>query len=168
MIIYHPAYDINHCAFRFITMLSDIDDHQIEWESMQILDFYYIFPHLLHQIRIPQNPIVTKQALKNIPQPYESLPNSRRLMFGLKTLHNEAARSLVAKGILNKDLYLRNILQMYAERVPDSLHEEIVKNKKRSTQWYQLLVKILAKYPVNGKNGLKDRTQLMEFRYDTN
>jgi hypothetical protein len=168
MIIYHPACDLNHCAFRFITLLSDIDEHQIEWETMQIIDFYYVFPHLLSDIRLPQNPIATKQTLKNISQPYESLPNSRRLMFGLEALQNEAARALVSKGIIYKDLYLRSIIRLHAERVPETLNDQIKKNEKRNSQWYQLIVKVLAKYPINGKNGLKDRSQLMEFRYDTN
>ena len=168
MIIYHPAGDINHCAFRFITLLSDIKEHEINWETMQILDFYYVFPHLLSDIRLPRNSIATKKMLKKIPEPYESLQNPRRLMFNLKALHNEAARALVAKGIIDKDSYLRNIIRLYAERVPETLNNQIVKNEKRKTQWYQLLVEVLAKYPIKGKDGLKDRTQLLEFRYDTN
>jgi len=168
MIIYHPAYDLNHCAFRFITLLTDIKEHEINWETMQILDFYYVFPHLLADIHLPRNSIATKQMLKTVPEPYESLPNPQRLMFGLKALHNEAARALVAKGLIDKDSYLKNIIRLYAKRVPETLNNQIVKNKKRKTRWYQLLVEVLAKYPINGKDGLKDRTQLMEFRYDTN
>ncbi len=168
MIIYHPASDINHCAFRFIILLSDIKEHEINWETLQILDFYYVFPHLLADIRLPRNSIATKNMLKKIPEPYESLQNPRRLMFNLKVLHNEAARALVAKGIIDKDSYLRNIIKLYGERVSEPLNNKIVKNEKRKTQWYQLLVEVLAQYPINGKDGLKDRTQLLEFRYDTN
>jgi hypothetical protein len=168
MIIYHPAYDLNHCAFRFITLLSDIDGNQTEWDTMQILDFYYVFPHLLADIRLPRNPIATKKILKSIPNPYETLPNPRRLMFELRALHQEAARALVAKGILDKDLFLKNIIRLYSERVPEALNVQINNNEKRNTFWYQLIVKFMATYPINGKNGLKDRTQLMEYRYDTN
>ena len=168
MIIYHPAYDLNHCAFRFITLLSDVKEHEIKWETMQILDFYYVFPHLLANIRLPRNAIATKQTLKNIPEPYESLPNPRKLMFDLKALHNPAARALVSKGLIDKESYLRNIIRLYAERVPEALNTQIVNNEKRKTHWYQFLVKVLATWPINGKDGLKDRTQLLEFRYDTN
>ena len=169
MIIYHPAYDFNHCAFRFITLLSAIKEHKINWETMQILDFYYVFPHLLADIRLPRNPIATKQKLKKIiPETYESLPNPRQQMFELKALQNETARALVAKGLIDKNLYLKNIIKLHAERVPETLHEQIIKNEKRETEWFQLLVEVLAKYPINGKNGLKHRTQLLEFRYDTN
>ncbi len=51
-------------------------------------------------------------------------------------------------------------------KVPEVLNAQIAKNEKRNSIWYQLLVKFLAKYPINGKNGLKDRCGLMEFRYD--
>jgi hypothetical protein len=168
MIIYHPAYDLNHCAFRFITLLSDIDGNQTKWETMQILDFYYVFPHLLYDIRLPRNPIATKKTLKFIPNPYETLPNPRRLMFELRALHQEAARALVAKGILDKNLFLKNIIRLYSERIPEALRLQINNNENRNTIWYQLIVKCLAMHPINGKNGLKDRTQLMEYRYDTN
>jgi hypothetical protein len=56
---------------------------------------------------------------------------------------------------------------LHPDKVPEVLKDKIYENLKRDTQWYQLIVKVLAKHPVNGKNGLKDRTQLMEFRYDT-
>lgn len=168
MIIYHPAYDLNHCAFRLITILSDIKEHEINWETMQLLDFYYVFPHLLADIRLPRNSIAARKMLEKVSAPYETLPNPRQLMFGLKALHNEAARALVAKGIIDKDSYLKNIIRLYAERVPETLNNQIVRNEKRKTLWYQLLVEVLAKCPINGKDGLKDRTQLLEFRYDSN
>jgi len=168
MIIYHPAYDLNHCAYRFITLLSDIDGNNTEWDTLQLLDFYYVFPHFLAEMRLPKNPIATRNQLNKISGPYETLPNPKRLIFELSTLHKEAARALVAKGILDKDLFLKNIITLYTEKVPESLKLHMSKDEKRNTFWYHLLVKVLAKYPINGKNGLKDRTQLMEYRYDTN
>lgn len=166
MIIYHPAYDINHCAFRFINLLFDIKHNQLEWEKLQILDFYYVFPHLLADIRLPRNQVATKGSLKSISASYESLPNPRRLMFGLKALHNETARALVAKGIFAKELYLKNIIKLSIQKIPGNLICRIEENMKRNTHWYKVLVSVLAEYELNGKDGLKDRTQLMEFRYD--
>ncbi len=166
MIIYHPAYDINHCIFRFACLLSDTDQNWLDWETLQILDFYYVFPHLLAEIRLPNNLVATKQSLRKIPKPYECLPNPQRLMFGLKTLHNETARALVAKGMFDKGLYLKSIIKLDIKTISEPLAHQIEKNEKRNTQWYQLLVRVFATFPLNGKNGLKSRTQLMEFRYD--
>lgn len=166
MIIYHPAYDINHCIFRFVCLLSDTEQNQLDWKTLQILDFYYVFPHLLAEIRMPYNPVVTKQALRSIPKPYESLPNPKRLMFGLKALHNETARALVAKGMFDKGLYLKNIIKLDIDKIPESLACQIGKNEKRNTNWYKLLTHVFTTYPLKGKNGLKSRTQLMESRYD--
>ena len=166
MIIYHPASDINHCAFRFINILSDVENNQLDWQTLQILDFYYVFPHFLADIRLPRNPITTKSKLKNIPAAYEALPNPRRLMFGLKALHNETARALVAKGLLEKEPFLKNTIKLDTSKIPPALNGRVEVNTKRNTTWYKLLVQVLAHHPLNGKDGLKDRTQLMEFRYD--
>ena len=168
MIIYHPAYDLNHCVFRLISLLFAIKEHTINWDTLQILDFYYVFPNLLADIRLPRNAIATKKTLKNLPKPYESLQNPKRLMFSLKTIQNAAARALIAKGLIDKKFYLKNTIRLYTKRVPETLYEHIAKNYKIETLWFQLLVKVLAEYPINGKDGLKDRTRLLEFHYDTN
>ncbi len=120
MITYHPAYDLNHCVFRFISILSDIDGHEVKWETLQVLDFYFVFPHLLTDIRLPKNPIITKQKLNKIPIPYESLPNPQRLMFALRGLQNDATRALVVKGIIDRDLYLKNRIRLYVDKVGSS------------------------------------------------
>ncbi len=168
MIIYHPTYDLNHCAFRFVTLLSSIKEHSTNRATMQILDFYYLFPHLLADIRLPRNPVATKQTLRKTPKIYESLPDPRRLMFSLKAIQNETARALIAKGLIDRNSYLKNIIKLYIERVPEILRDQIAENEKRKTLWFQFLVEVLVDHPISGKDGLKHRTQLLEFRYDAN
>ena len=166
MIVYHPAYDINHCAFRFISLLSDVENYEMNWDSLKILDFYYVFPHLLEQVRLPKNLIANKNTLSRIPLSYETLPNPQRLMFGLSALHNEAARALIARRLIDKDLFLKNIVKLDIYHLPASLAEVIISSQQRKTVWYSLLVNVLAQYPTEGNNGLKSRTNLMEYRYD--
>ncbi len=167
MIIYHPANDINHCAFRLVTLLSDIPGNMTAFERLKILDFYYLFPHFLVDVKLPRNPIISKQALKKIERPYESLPSPRRLMFQLKSFHSSATRSLVAKGIIDKEHYLRSIIKLDTNRIPNTLLTKIREDQKRVTQWYKLLTEFFISYPLDGKDGLKGRTQLVEYRYDT-
>ena len=166
MIVYHPAYDINHCAFRFISILRDVEGNEINWQTLRILDFYFVFPHLLANVRLPQNIFAGKKALSNIPIPYEALPNPKRLMFELTALHNEVARALIARRLVDKELFLKNVIKLNINHVPTTLVDVLAECPQRKTIWYNLLVNVLALYPVEGKDGLKHRTNLMEYRYD--
>lgn len=167
MIVYHPAYDINHCAFRFILILNDVENKQLVFEALEIIDFFFVFPHLISEIKIPRNKILNKNTLSELPKPYENLNSTKRLMFNLKNLHKEVIYSLIAKGIIDKDLYLNRLISLDFDKVPEIIKEEIYNCEERKTLWYKFLIDILSKYPVDGIDGLKHRTNLMEYRYDT-
>ncbi|MBF0408966.1 MAG: hypothetical protein HQM10_16585 [Candidatus Riflebacteria bacterium] len=166
MITYHPARDVNHCAFRLISLLRDIEQNKTDWERLKLLDFYFLFPHFLVDITLPRNPILTKKELQKIEKPYEAITNPRKMLFELRALHNAAIRGLVAKGIINKELFLKNIIKLEIGKLPEKLIGRIEENEKRATQWYRLIVNFLSKFPFNGKDGLKERSGLLEFRYD--
>lgn len=166
MIIYNPAYDINHCAFRLISLLLDVKDNQLEWDKLKILDFYYLFPHFMHDKQLPRNKVASKAVLKKMSKPYETLPEPKRLFFSLKNIHNETVHALVGKQIFDKDSFTKNLIQLGKERVPDLLIRQIEQSQRRKTNWYRLITEVLSKQPLKGKTGLKARTNLMEFRYD--
>ena len=44
MIIYNPAFDIYHCVYRMISILSNLVNEKIEVDKLRILDFYMVFP----------------------------------------------------------------------------------------------------------------------------
>jgi len=47
MIIYHPAYDVNHCSYRILNILYAAKDNKVHCDMLKIVNFYYVYPHLL-------------------------------------------------------------------------------------------------------------------------
>ena len=52
MLIYNPAYDIYHTMYRILLLSSRIVN-SIEIDKLKILDFYYVYPTELLDIKKP-------------------------------------------------------------------------------------------------------------------
>jgi hypothetical protein len=50
--------------------------------------------------------------------------------------------------------------------LPQEVLSLINESTFRKTEWYQALVNIISNIPLKGSGGLKDRSGLMEYRYD--
>lgn len=160
MLAYHPVIDANHCAFRIVTLLTDIKHDPVLWDHLKLLDFYLVFPHLLSAVRLPHG---MKKQVRWGTNPYEEVINPQRLMFELGSIQEQTARSLVAKGILDRDAFVAGKASLLRPEVLASVHSD---TDFRSTDWYRLITDQLATMRLDGRDGLKARTGLMEFRYD--
>lgn len=166
MLVYHPVGDPYHCAFRLLSVLLELASPKIEWEKLRILDFYMLFPHLLKEVRVPDELKGAKAQLKEIAPPYETLPSPKRLMFELSKIQDNAVKSLVAKGIIDRGAFVEEMVLLNAFVVPQKLRDHITNHEQRNTFWYKFLVSDFLAIPLLGIKGLKERTGLMEYRYD--
>ena len=81
MLLYHPYKDSNHCIFRMLTIISEIE-MSIELEKLKVLDFYYLFPHFIKDLDSwPRDYLLYKKEAKLIPEPFEKTPNKKKLFF---------------------------------------------------------------------------------------
>lgn len=165
MLIYHPAYDVNHGMFRMLRLLDSNPAQEMQWDTYRILDFYYLFPHLLVSARLPQSMSARKKAFGRLGSAYTRIPSPRQFLRQLEGIHETIARSLAAKGFveaskLNARLLSRTELPLPAsisQSFSDALSDQLLVN---------LLAVDLAEIPLTGENGLKRRTGLLEHRYD--
>jgi hypothetical protein len=166
VLVYHPMYDPYHCALRLASILADCALPEIEWERLRLLDFYVTFPHLLTSIRLPQELRSKKRALRSVPIPYESLPTPKRLFFQLGIIQDIAAKLLAAGGILDRGAFLNGRILLPKADLPLTFRELMNSLRFRSSDWYALVTEELSRIALYGRNGLKERSGLMEFRHD--
>ncbi len=167
MLIYHPMKDPFNCIYRVLCILQDLKMQNVPYDLIKILDFYVVFPHLLKDIKLPRELIKYRSVLKEVPLPYENLPDARQLMFDISIIQDQAINSMVAKGVFIKNDFISgnlNLRDTYIKR--REIVELITKAKFRETSWYKILIDDLSKIPLLGGSGLKNRTGLMEYRYD--
>lgn len=165
MIIYHPAYDVHHCAYRFL-LLSETIKKDIEWEKFRILDFFLLFPNLLKNLTLPAEIRGARKVFNNIPEPYENISNPSRLMFELGNIQNACVTSLMAKEILDKEAFASDRIKRTVLELPTGIKLKLDADPIRNESWFIYLANELSEIEFYGSKGFKARCGLMEYRYD--
>lgn len=166
MIIYHPYKDANHCAYRIISLMFAIDGY-VSANFLHFADFYYLFPSELKFIHNwPRKNSADYKLINLIEKCYEEIPNPRMIFFEMKEIRNNALINLVSRGIVHKDPSSESNFSLNKETLPDSFVQILKNDDFRNSSIFKLIVKELSQMPMNGANGLKAKSNLMEYRYD--
>ena len=164
MLIYHPGYDVNHCCYRILNILFNVDDNQLNHDLLKLFDFYYLYPHLLKKIsRLPKPLCYEKKLISAIEEPFEITPNSKSLFFEMSILQEDAINSLINKGLIT---IKGKLILLSIDNVPPTLVQKFRDGVFSSSHIHQMLLKNLPKVTLNGLNGIKAKSGLMEYRYD--
>ena len=168
MLTYHPSTDFFHCWMRFAALLLDCESQGIELDRIRIIDFLLCFPHEIAACRLPAEHSVTlRHHIRQIPRSYEDASSIRQGFSQMRRIQGHVAMDMVAKGIVRRDEYREGILIPNAQPSTCELLKAIAEKWEiRNHEWYPLAVSFLRSIPLNGKDGLKDRSSLLEFRYD--
>lgn len=167
MLIYHPVFDLNHSLFRVLMILEVSEIEEINLDLFRIIDFYTLFPHLIKEIKpFPVELKKYKSYVKDIPSAYERLGNMKRVMFELESFQTTALQNLLAKGFIDIEAFKLRIIRRSKASLPPAIVTELTNNDIAKSEWFKMLVNEFPQVKVKGKNGLKSRSGLMEFRYD--
>ncbi len=169
MLLYHPMLDPYHCALRVLTLLSDADINEIDWDRLRLLDFFIVFPHTLRCMRIPAKYRSKRAILASVPNPYENLPNMTRLFYQVSEIQEAGVRLLAAAELISKQSFKRGqiCVAKHNDAQASALVAAMQKLHYRDEEWYDFVTRCLISYPLNGHGGLKERTGLMEHRHDS-
>ena len=164
MILYHPGYDVNHCVYRVVNILFSTKMSVINEKSLSLIDFYYVYPHLLQKIENLPRPINKfKNDIDLISEPFEITPNPKSLYYELKSTQLTAISFLKQKNLISNS---SREVSINKDLLPTHLIEKIEKDPFRDSQIFKMLSDYFPKVKLEGKNGFKDRSGLMEFKYD--
>ena len=168
MLIYHPAYDINHCLYRMLLILEHSNHKEFEWDLFRLLDFYVLFPHLMKRIRpFPISLKKYKKFINQIPEAFELIPNSNRVLFELNDFQNVAISNLISKDLVDINSFQLKTVKRTLRELPLPLAQSIIASKQKDAEWFKFIINELPSTIFRGEKGLKSRNNLMEFRYDT-
>ncbi|MFY1664533.1 ABC-three component system middle component 5 [Pseudomonas sp. Pseu.R1] len=165
MLIYHPAFDAYHCVFRMLAILEA--SPSIELDRARLLDFYLTFPSAISKIRLPNSLAHGRRLAKANGNAYRDPLNPRAVFRDMAQIQHAALRSIAALGIIDVKAYEQGVLQRAEEHViPAELTQRIAIYHDVKPEVFSFLVKDLASIPLHGIDGLKHRTELLEYRYD--
>ena len=166
MLIYHPAFDVNHARLRIIQLLDAANPPELSFDLLRILDFYFLFPHLLAPIQLTRGMTRMKRDLAARANKYNRVPSPRTLIRQMEGVQETAVRALEATQLVELPLASISIVKRSSVPLPDDLVRVINEQPDAEKALAHALVTEVAKIPLNGPDGLKARTGLLEYRYD--
>lgn len=165
MLVYNPAYDIYHCIYRMLFILKKLKINEpIEIDRLKIIDFYLVFPYLISEIKFSREANGIKKSFVSYSTKYRKVTNKFVTFQTMKPLQDQAIDYLCLKGYINysnEEMVSPNLL-INSFNIP--LRDYYFKDVSEDVELK--LFNFLINHNFYGKDGLKDRTNLMEFKYD--
>jgi hypothetical protein len=164
MLIYHPAFDAYHCAFRLLTITTE---HRVlEFAKLRILDYFLCFPAELVNVQLPQEHVEVKKFARSCRNPYRGPISGTRTFRDLEPIQSAAARLLALTGAFSPTELETGQVVRSGQILPDALLSAVSKGRGSDNPIAAYILSKMAEIPLQGFGGLKQRTGLMEYRYD--
>jgi len=164
MLIYHPAFDAYHGAFRMLALLTQRPE--MELEKARILDFFLAFPSALGGVRWPKDSDINKRSLKGFVNPYRDPLNAKATFRGMQHLQSAAVRCIAASELIEIDRLELGWITRTDLPINGEVASKVEQFIDRERDVFNVVAGTLADFPLLGPDGLKARSELMEFRYD--
>lgn len=164
MLIYHPAYDAYHCVFRMLVVINAVQF--LETDKARLLDFYLIFPSAISKIRLPQNLASGRKIAKDLKNSYRDPINSVSSFRELHQIQLAALKCIAASGLIDINKFSKGIIERTEQPIPEFLLLQIKNFIVTQGDIAKFILNDLSALPLNGPDGLKHRTELLEYRYD--
>jgi len=166
MLIYHPAFDMHHCVFRIVRLLNRLPAGGYHVERLRILDFYLLFPCQLPDFRFPRSLARHKKTFTARKNRYDKLVDPYRIFLRLAPFQQEAFGCLAAHGLICPAQLVEGMVARTASPLPARLKATADEADRLAPDVIDLLTGPFQDVDLYGKNGLKARSDLFEYRYD--
>lgn len=172
MIVYHPAFDLYHTVFRIARILSHYKgDAEIEVDRLRIWDFYLLFPNKISAVKLKKTETDIRDYFKRfIPRqenPYELFLDNRKMFERIKPYQLQAIKMLASHGIIDSDSLKSNKILVLSAGHLKKYSENLGELSPREKNTIAILTSHFYLMSLYGPDGLKERTNLLESKYDT-
>jgi hypothetical protein len=167
---YEPAFDPAHAMFRALRLGEGVlkPGDRVAKDLFRILDFYLLFPDRLKNARLRRE----HQRIKGIAErqqwraPYGPRPDDQVLLRRMEPFVDVAVDHLAERGFLDSSALEDGWISGTAKELPAAIAERIATLNDADSELLAALRVLASEYPLEGADGLKDRTGLLEHRYD--
>ena len=143
MLIYNPTYDIYHGVFRILRILETLEIKPYRIEFIRIADFYFLFPHLFSDIRMPNKFRKLKSRTANLKNNYKWMSIAlHELGHGIYFENFDSKLPFLLKEC--SSLTTEGISEMFGDLVRDPAWMEDILKVKLSNQEKREIEKISA------------------------
>jgi len=171
MIVYQKSFDLYHTVYRMIKLLAHFKESGvIEIDRLRIWDYYLLYPNKMQEIKLKRDEQDIKNIIKQfITRPentYEKVINDRKIFEKIKPYQMTAIKCLASYGIINKNYLNNNKITSISQEIFDKYSDDFKTLSVQEENTIKLLTSHFYNMPLVGNDGLKNKTQLLESRYD--
>jgi hypothetical protein len=171
MRMYNQAFDLYHTIFRIFQFLNRFNsDDLIEVDRLRIWDFYLLFPNKIHEVKLKKEEGDIRKLRNNYiskkDNPYEAVYENRKVFEKIKPYQRAALNCIASYGIINKEMLQQNRIVIINKDVLNKYISELGELSPKEKNIISLLTSHFYLMSLYGTDGLKDRTNLMESKYD--
>ena len=169
--MYNQAFDLYHCVYRTLQIIYRFQENErMEIDRVRVWDFYLLFPYKIYDIKLSRDMVdarkLRKSYVAHIQSPYEVVDDGRKLLERLRPYQESALKTLVSYGVIDKEELQRNYVKISDRtKLLDIISklERLSATENNVISWLNSYFKTV---PMNGRNGLKAKTELLIYRYD--
>jgi len=137
---------------------------------VRIWDFYLLFPDKTHEIRLKQTEAdirkIRREFIRASNNPYEKVTEDRKIFEKIKPYQLAALNCIASYGIIDK----ASLNQQRVSIINKDILTHFINNfdglSPKESNVIALMTSHFNQISLFGTDGLKDRTKLMESRYD--
>ncbi len=166
MLIYNQAYDLYHTMFRILQIMEKTNE-TMEVDKLRILDFYLAFPSELMEIKRFKGFKKYEKFIRAEKNNYERVIDRKRLFFKMEHIQLSAMKALISYGIIDAKEFKNGKIKKTYDKLSDSLLTRVNLANEENPNLITLITGRLASMNLFGHLGLKERTNLIEFKYDS-
>jgi hypothetical protein len=165
---YQAALDPFHALFRLLRLWPILNKGPLPRDTVRILDFYLLFPFRIGDIRIARPHLRYKRLAKTYAntKPYGEQPEGRALLNRMEPMQNAALNTLAANGLIDPARLLLGEVRITDALIPEDIAPRVKAANDSQADLMEFLGILGSDYNLLGTDGLKDRTGLLEYRYD--
>lgn len=165
-IAFEPAYDPYHTAFRFL-MQARFSSQPLSIARVRIFDVFVLEPFRIERIRVPNSLRRRKADAAEHQRPfYGNRPSTQSLFNQMRPIQDAALQTLALREIISMTEFQEDRIQLIENNCPSELLQRIDSENEILHSVLSFLIDYLGEFAFDGVGGIKDRTQLGEFRYD--
>ncbi|WP_268225333.1 ABC-three component system middle component 5 [Sinomicrobium oceani] len=141
-------------------------EQDLEVDKLRILDFYLAFPAELLEIKSFRGFKKYEKFLKAESNSYERVIDRKRLFFKMEHIQVSAMKALISYDLFDADEFKKGTIKRTDVQLSKSLSSRIQIANDENQNLITLITGPLASMNLYGHLGLKERTNLIEFKYD--
>lgn len=166
MILYHHSFDVYHGVYRYLYILNFLPLKRYEIQRMFIMDFYSVFPANAYNIRFPKQYVRLKNKFKKVLNEYDYIKNYKQVFNNMNSYQFISLKCLASYNLIDTNAFAEGYVLRTLTEVPFAVPSLYRHNMGLDSNVRELLQSFLCKEQLLGVDGLKSRTNLVEFRYD--